>query len=215
MLTVVRAQDANGAGEAAAKGADVVIVEKADAGKLKQAAEKAGSATMGAVLEKAARSDVASLVEAGIDFVVLEPASALAEALLDEKAGVVLRVEPSAEDTELRVLGDLSVDALLVRPPESPLTLQAALRLRRIAGLARTPLLAPVDPAVDVSTLQALRDAGVVGVVIETSALSKLDGLKETILKLRPRGRRREDHTDATLPAGVAAGDDDDDWDDD
>lgn len=214
MLTAVRVRDAGGIGAAAEKGADVILIEKADPGKLKKEAEKAGEASIGVLLDSASREDVAALRDAGADFIVLDPESSRAEAALEEKIGLVVSVDPAAEDTDLRLIGDLSLDALLLPALESPLTLKRALGLRRLAGLARTSLLVPVDAGVDASTLQVLRESGTAGAVLGEPDAGKLDRLKETIRKLPPRGRKREEHSDATLPAGVAHGDDDDDWDD-
>lgn len=215
MLTVVRVQDAGKIGEAAEKGADVIVVEKADAGKLKSAMEKAGGASVGVMAGDASLKDVSALREAGADFIVLEPDSALAEATTEEKIGVVLSVGLDADETDLRILGDLSPDSLLAPSPNGRLTLRNALKLRRTAGLTRTPLLIPADPGIDGPSLQALRDAGVVGIVVDSSDVGKLDKLKETILKLRPRGRRREEHQDATISVGAGDHEDeDDDWDD-
>lgn len=214
MLVVVQVRDAGRIGAAAEKGADIVIVEKADTGKLKQEIEKTG-ACAGVIAGGASRSEVAALRDAGTDFIVVDPDASPAEATLEEKVGLVLTAGLDAEETDLRLLGDLSIDALLAPAPEGPLTLRSALRLRRVAGLARTPLLLTADPEIDAASLQVLRDSGVVGIIVDEADAGKLGKLKETVLTLRPRGRRRDDHADATLPAGVGAGDDEDDWDDD
>lgn len=216
MLTVVRLSsgDVGKIGDAVSKGADVVIVETSDAGKLKRESDKAAGSVVGASLEKAARSDVASLKEAGAAFVALDADAAKAEALLEKNVGFVLSVGLEAEDTDLRLIGDLSLEALIVPQVAAGFTVRELLRLRRIAALARTPLLIEVDAGIDASSLQALRESGVAGVIVGGSSIGKLGKLRETIGSLPPRGRRREEKAEATIPAGVGAGDEDD-WDED
>lgn len=214
MLTVVRIADAGKIGEAVAKGADVVIVEKADAGKIQKEAGKTSGASIGAPINGGGKKEAVSLREAGADFLLLDIEGTLAEALIEEKVGFVLPVGLDADEIELRLLGDMPLDALLVPGIDGRLTLRDAMRLRRVAGLARTPLMMPVDPGIEEAALQALRDCGVVGVVVDGSSLGKLDKLRETIGKLRPRGRRREESPDATISAGSGSGEDED-WDED
>ncbi|MDO8614843.1 MAG: hypothetical protein Q7T33_03780 [Dehalococcoidia bacterium] len=216
MLSLVRlsADEAGKAGEAAARGADAVIIEAIDPRKLKEQAAKANSAALGVRPHKAVRQAVASLREAGADFAVVDTESALAESLLEESMGYVLALPANAEDTTLRLLGDLGLDALLVQAPAEPVTVERLLELRRIAVLSRTPLLAEIPADADASLLQVLRDSGVAGVVIEGSALGKLEALRERIAALPPRGRKRQEHTDAVVPAQAAQAAYDEDEDD-
>jgi len=220
LLCLVRlnGNEANKAGEAAAKGADAVIVLGADAGKLKDASGKAGSeAVLGAGLEKADRQKVTAAREAGADFVTLDAQSAMADALLEEKVGFVLAVDGETDDTTLRLLGDLGLDGLVVPSPQGPLTLDGLLKLRRISALARTPMLTEVRADADASLLQALREAGVIGVIVDASGIGRLEPLRERIASLPARGRRKEERAEAVIPAGVtaAAGHDHEDDDDD
>jgi len=217
MLCLVRVagNDTKRAAEAVEKGADVIILDHADGGAVKEQGKKAGQAILGGRPERAERRDVAALREAGADFVVLDAQSAMAEALLEEKIGFVLEVESDADDTTLRLLGDLGLDALIVPPPDGSLTLQKLLGFRRLAMLSRTPLLTAVDSDWDAGRLQALRECGVAGVIVDASSIGNLQRLGETIASLPARGRRREERTDASLPAQVMAGVSDDDYDDD
>ena len=213
MLCLVRlaAGDSHKAAEAASKGADAVIFEGIDAGKLKEQAQKAERMALGVRLLKADRATVAALRQAGADFVVLEPQSAWAESLLEEGVGLVLALGGDTPDTTLRLLADLPLDALLVAPPEDPLTVARTLELRRLAVLSRMPLLTDVPAEADSSRLQALRAAGVAGVIIEGRALDRLPSLRRAVDAMPPRGRRREERPHAMLPvqALVSAGEED------
>jgi hypothetical protein len=203
------ANDANKAGDAFAKGADAVILEGADARKVKDAVEKAENGILGVRPDPsgAGRKAAAELREAGADFVLLD-ASVAAEVLLEDKLGYVLTPPTDADDTTLRLLGDMPLDAMVVPAPELPLTLEKLLGLRRLAGLSRTPLLTEVAPDAEASVLESLREAGVVGVIVDGSGIGKLGGLKERIEGLPPRGRRRET-AEAMLPVQAAASHDD------
>jgi len=202
LLTVVRlsAGDAGKAGDAAARGADVVIIDGADAGKAKDALSKSGDVCIGARPPHADRRAVAALREAGADFAVLDAESALAEAMLEEKIGYVLDYRGDGDDTGLRLLGELGLDAIIVPPPPERLTLHELLKLRRTAALTRTPLLTSVKPDAEAGYLQVLLDSGVAGVIVDWSAAGKLGDLKARIESLPPRGRRREERAEAVLP---------------
>ncbi len=217
LLCLVRVgkNDAGKAEDAAKKGADGVIVDGLDAGKAKDFAKKAGEAFVGAAVEHAERNAVSSLRDAGTDFAVMDIGSAMADALLEEKIGLVLSLNGDTEDTTLRLLGDLGLDALIVPGPGGRLSVQELLALRRIAALARTPLLTEVKGDADADLLQALREAGVAGVIVDASDIGKLGSLQERIAALPPRGRKKEERADAVLPAGGGGGEHDHDDDDD
>lgn len=214
LLTVVRLGSGEGgkAADAAKAGADAVIVA-GDAGKLKDA----GDAVLGAAPDKTDRKTIAALRDAGADFVVVTRDS-LAEGMLEEKVGFVLELREELEDTPLRLLGELSLDAIIVPAPKSPVTVQGALGLRRTAALGRAPLLVEDDGAADASLLHLLRDSGVAGIVVGASVIGKLSDLKARIEAIPARGKRRDHERDSPLvPAQATSGhdhDDDDDYDD-
>jgi hypothetical protein len=210
LLTIVRlsANEGGKASDAAKAGADAVIFA-GDAGKLKDA----GEAILGAAPDKTDRKSVAALRDAGADFVVLSHDS-LAEAMLEEKIGFVLDLRSELEDTPLRLLADLTLDAVIVPALKTPVTLERLLEIRRISALARAPLLVEDDGNADASLLQLLRESGAAGVVASASAIGKLGGLRERIAALPTRGKRREDHAEALVPAQAQGHDHDDDYDD-
>jgi hypothetical protein len=214
MLTVVRlGGDVAKASDAAQAGADAVIAE-GDPAKLKDA-----PAIVGVKPGKADAAAAAALRDGGADFLVLEPASALAESMLDDKLGFVLELRDEIDDTHLRLIGELSLDAIIVPAPAPPVTLARLLEYRRIGALARAPLLAEVGPDIDAALLHVLRESGTAGVIVDASGLGGLGGLRERIASLPPRGARKRDSEDRAQPIVPAAtasdDDDDDDYDDD
>jgi hypothetical protein len=217
MLCLVRLSkgEAGKAEEAAKKGADGVIVEGLDASKGKDVAKKAGESFVGAAVTDATRSEVGGLRDAGADFAVFGLES-MADAMLEERIGLVLSLEADTDDTTLRLLGDMGLDALIVPGPGGKLSVSELLGFRRLAALARTPLLTEVKSDADTDLLQALREAGVVGVIVDATGIAKLEGLRERIAALPARGKKKEDKVEAMVPAGaIAAGGDHEHEDDD
>ena len=217
LLLIVRLSsgDANKAEEASKKGADVIIIDGGDAGRTKEASGKGAAVSVGVRPNGADRKSVSALREAGADFVVLEAESTSAEAMLEKDLGFVLDHSGDFDDTALRILGELGLDAMIIQSPGEKLTLAELLKLRRLATLTRVPLLTAVKPDAEAGYLHTLRDSGVAGVIVESSALGKLADLRSRIESLPARGRRREERAEAVLPATTPSHDEDFDDDDD
>ncbi len=187
-------------------GADAVILAGLEAAKLGDVLKALGDLPVGLLLDDAQRQTVAAARAAGADFVLLDEESA-AEAVLEEKVGFVLRVAAGAGDTELRALAGLPLDALEIAPVEEPFTVRRLMELRRLALLSQTPLLVEVAPDTAASRLEALRDAGVAGVILDGESAHKLAALREAVLALPARGRRRDERAEALLPTLTAGPD--------
>ena len=212
LLCGVRLRDPAGAAGAASKGADFVILEDVTRSKVKGVAKVDASVGVAGDFDSDA---LEALVKAGVDFVVLAGTGADAAPLATESVGRVMALDSDLDDTHLRLLGELGLDALVVAAPETPLTVERLLALRRLSALARTPLLANAKPDIDEKSLELLRDSGVAGIVLND--VGKLAALKKRIAALPPRGRRKENHADAVIPAQVSGEhdhDEDDDYDD-
>lgn len=204
-LVRLQAHEAGKAAEAAARGADAVIIDGLDANRAAEVAAKAQGATLGARASKLGREEAVALRKAGFDFLIVD-AGSLAEAMLEEGAGFVMALGKEADETTLRLLGDLSLDAIVVPPQEAPLTVGKLLDLRRTAVLSRTPLLCETSAGAGAAHLQLLRDSGVAGVIVDSAALGRLEGLRQTIAGLPPRRRRREERAEAVLPVQALLG---------
>lgn len=190
-------------GDAAAAGADAVIITGLAAGQLGDALKKLGDVSVGLQAEDAQRATVAAAREAGADFVLLDEESS-GETVLEEKVGLVLRIGAETSDTGLRALAGLPLDALEIAPIDEPFTVRRLMELRRHSLLSQTPLLVEVTPKIEPSRLEALREAGVAGVILDGKSAGKLSALREAVLSLPARGRRGEERTDALLPSLTA-----------
>ena len=98
-LVSLSANEAAKAADAAEKGADAVIIEGADARKLKDAGGPDGVA-LGVRPQRAERETISALRQAGADFAVIDPEQTMAEALLEEKMGYVLSIAADVANCE-------------------------------------------------------------------------------------------------------------------
>jgi hypothetical protein len=138
----------------------------------------------GGWLRDIGREGIGQMVEAGCDFVVFPAANTSLAILQDDKLGKILEVEPLLDEGLLKAIDDLPVDAVLIASEKEKgyfLTWHHLMLFRRCANLLTKPLLVSAPSDLAASELQALWEAGVVGVVVET-------GIGQ------PRGRLAELH---------------------
>jgi hypothetical protein len=154
-----------------------------------------------------------ALKERGFDFIVFDAGATPAAATLDEDLGYVLALT-SHEESFLRSLSALQLDAIYYGDMPSPLSVSKQLELMRAASLAGKPLFVKVAADVSNEDLQCLRGAGVVAVLTAADGVAKV---KETVAALPARKSRKDDARPVvSLPRGGATeehdhGDDDDD----
>ncbi len=222
MLVVATVREGSGAALAAATsaGADVVLLAPdtpPTAEALTEATGAAGAAAVGVWLRQASAEAAKAASGAAIDFLVFADDNTPAQVLLDEKLGFVLSLAESADDTTLRVIESLPLDAVLVSYWDGELTVKRALELRRLAGLTRRPLILSVSADISAGDLEALRDCGVAAVIVDT-ARAGVDAVREVkarIAALPPRRKPRNDErAQVSLPAPANAGHDHGDEDD-
>lgn len=131
-----------------------------------------------------------TLRDAGCDFVVFDADTTAAAALLEDGLGYIMRVDLDASEALLRGIEGLPLDAVLVPALGGALTVRRTLDLRRLVAFVRKPVIVPVDAGITAAELEALRDCGVIGVVVEGAAGAK--ALRVTVDKLAPRKRNRD-----------------------
>lgn len=185
------APDAQAAAELARRGADVVIIGSPSSPAAAASGKDVTGAVAGARIAGKAANEAAAYREDGFDFVVFDPNSASATALLDDKIGYVLALPDDLTDNEVRTLESFQLDAIDVGALAGPLTVRRQIDLRRIFAMTRKPLMAAVDAAISVVELQALRDTNVLVAVVEGA--QNVERLRKTIDALPPRSRRKDD----------------------
>jgi len=141
-----------------------------------------------------------------VDFALLEPDGAWAS-LPPEGAGRVLQVNADLPDSALRSLGGLAVDAVLISGAYQPasITIAQVAEISRVAGLTGKPVLAAVEGEADGGGLRGLRDAGVLGVLVEMTAreIERARAWRAAIEALPPR--RSPLRAEALLPRAPVA----------
>ena len=197
MLLAACTGDPAAVADLARRGADAVIV---DLSKSSGPPPKPGAAdglVVGALIGARTEGDSTACKDAGYDFVVFDPETAAATALLEESVGYVLVLPPALTDSEARTLDGLQLDAIDVGTIGGAMTVRQQLDLRRIYALTRRPLMAGVSPDVSVTELQTLRDTNVAVVVAD--AADGVERLRKTIDAL-PQRTRRKDSEDRPTP---------------
>ncbi len=214
----------DGAASAGGLAPDAVIVSGAAVAQAGEIGEATG-ANWGVRAEGLTTADAASWREAGADVLVFSLSGTALGALTSKDAARVLAVDSDASPEELRDINPLPVDAVLVSLPGDPSgwTLQDLASLARVSGRVGKYLLAEVSGAPDGEALEALRNAGVAGLVIGLSTGEEaITGLKESLLNMPRPGSDRRSRSNAILPGSLyvarrpaAPAEDDPDDDDD
>jgi hypothetical protein len=151
------------------------------------------------------------LKEAGCDFIVF-PASAPLAIVEDKETGKVLEIDISDNDSMLRSVAELPVDALLVsvkRDEAESLTWQDLMIIQRFGGIPTKPLMALIPENVTVSEIEALWQAGVLAVISEGNTGT----LRDVIDKADFKASRKRDKVEPVLRQVDSSDMDDEDWD--
>lgn len=205
VLVIAEVSDASGAAQAVTAGADILL----HTGALESLAEVVTAASghvVGRTVEAATAADATAVQEAGAHFLAFDDHHTDAAALLVQSIGYVALLGQE-DDADLRLLRPLDLDGAIVAAPPSQLTVRDQLRLRRSADLVRKPLFARVSAAIDASTLEVWRDAGVVAVVVSDAGLiSDIAQAADAV----PRPRESTERREVVVPAMQVPTDEDD-----
>ncbi len=215
MLAGVIANDAAAARALLDAGADIVLVRAKDAaGALKALKAVAdGKVCVGVQVSALDVAGAEALHEAKCDFVVSPLESTAAAALDTERMGHVLSAGPELDDTTLRALGPLGLDALFIEPEASDTSLAGQLALVRLSSFTGTPLLVATTPAATVAELRVLRDSGCAAVV--SPGGTTVEQMTQLIANLKavpaPKKNRREGAEMAIVPSAAQASSEEED----
>ena len=201
------AKSAQGASILASMGADAALIDGLGIDKVtKKLAKALQNLPWGIRVHRLKGDEATRCKEKGCDFLAFAPEDALLDALQDEDTGYILLVQTEMEERSLRAIEDLPVDAVLL-PFDSegePLTLQHLLTIGSVRGSFSKHLLLEVSEMLSTSELEALRDIGVIGLVIDTASHSAddLQALKERLAAVptQPRNQAKGNST-AVIPS--------------
>jgi 2-keto-3-deoxy-L-rhamnonate aldolase RhmA len=212
MLLGAFASDASAITSAVSTGADVVIVRGKDAAKaITQAAAK--DCAVGAWVESLDDASAEALHAAGCDFVVSSLGGTAATAVDTDRMGQVIAPEEALDDTTLRALGPMGLDAIFIGHEPGPMTLRQQLEMVKVASFASTPLLVTVAADAGVAELRVLRDSGTAVVVAPDGTAEKaLSELGERLRQVpTPRRGRDNGREMAIVPSTAGHHDEEDD----
>lgn len=204
-------------GEAAAKallaaGADLVLIRAKDAaGALKALKSVAsGKSCVGVQVSALDAAGAEALHKAHCDFVVSPLDSTAAAALDPEKMGHVLIGSADLDDTTLRAMGPLGLDALYVELEAGAMTLASQLALVRLSSFSSTALLVAVNADAPIAELRVLRDSGVVAVIApESTTVEQIESLIANLKAVPPpKKNKREGAEMAIVPSMASKGGD-------
>lgn len=219
MLLGVVVSDAGAANTAAEAGADIVIFQGANGAAVAEVIRELDpkKVTAGAWLEALDEAGAEVLRDAKCDFVISKLESTASAAVDSEEMGQVIQIEESIDDTTLRALGPLGLDALLVERSAGPMTLAGQLGLVRLAAFAGTPLIVTTAQDASEGELRVLRDSGAAMVMLEAgTGPDAIAGMVERLKAVpAPRRGRRENADLAIVPSTAAASHDHEEPDED
>jgi hypothetical protein len=220
MLLGVLGGDAKETRSAFDAGADFAVVRadgsRSAAQTVKQLAGE--GACLGAWLPSLSADDSETLREAGCDFTISSFEGTASVAVDPDRMGHVLQVPTEGvEDSILRALAPLGLDALLFEGEATGLSLASQLQLVRLSAFSGTPLIVTVSGEPSPAELRTLRDSGCAAIIlVEDAAPSRVSALLETLKAVPPpRKAKREGPDVAIVPATGASNEHEDDGGDD
>ena len=214
----------------AAVSLDAVIVDGAGGGDyLKQLGGLMPGITWGSGLPALTEEAAQACRDAGADLVAFALAGTAAAAITDDDdLARLVSVAPDLSDRELRAITALPVDCLVLDMTDvsGPWTLQDLVKVGAISRRVDKHVLVEVSQAPGKKDLEALRDMGVNGLIVNLAVVGPADlaALKAALLEMPRSGSRnssrRRERLRATLPGtgytppSPPAREDDDDDDD-
>ena len=152
----------------------------------------------------------AQLKEKGCDFVVFDPDSTAAAVLNDQDLGSIIAINADLDEETGGAISGLSLDAVIYAPGESllPLTVQRLIEVHLFRDLVGKHFIISIPAGMTTSDLEALKSAGIAGMVMNLSAQQDIADAKEAISKMpnrRPKSRDRGRYSAQAPTAGFVA----------
>ena len=175
-----------------------------EASNLDQAIKPLKDRIWGARVERLEHAQMESYKKKGSDFMVFGIDGTLVDTLEEGEVARVLRIPPNLEESVLRGLEDLPVDAVLLQQPgdSEPLTLTHLLAISNVRSSISRYLLLEWDAELTARDLEHLRDLGVDGIVLDTTEVGAdtFKTVRQRIDAMPKRKPRGEQKPDAVLP---------------
>ena len=145
--------------------------------------------------------------DGGCDLLAFSLENTAASALATDDAARILYIDANIEERELRAISALPVDALILPMKEisGPWELASLASVASISRRVDKYILVEVSSAPSASGLEALRNAGVHGLVLDVAAVGAddLEKLKSATLEMPRRGSKGRSRASAIVPFSV------------
>lgn len=186
---------------AARNGADALLLPgQSAAAQLPAAVAAAGGTPVGFQPEALTPAAVRTAEQAGINFLVFDVDRAQADALLSDTLEYVYRLPtPPPPAADLRALGSLRPVLVIAPAVPEPLPLATLLDLRKLVRSVRVPLAVAVAADAAAGSLEALRDSGIVALILPEPSAQQVEALRARIAELPERPRRRAEEESPLL----------------
>ena len=170
---------------------------------LSAVAESLGEQLWGVRLVQFSAAQANQLMEKGCDFIVFESMETEAAVLNKEDLGKIVTLGPDLGEEVIRSACELPVDGILFSPVRGTLTVGSLVNIQRVRGITDKPFIVEAPEGLSQGDLEALRNLGVNGLIVDLTPLDKIEEVKGMIDSL-PRRRPRRGHRDGVVP-NVAA----------
>jgi hypothetical protein len=210
LVGLVSGDHATGVGVVSEIKADAALLTGVDSPEgLKKLTESLSSLPWGARVSSLTQEEAQAYQDNGSDLLAFTLEGTLASALACDEIARVLCLAPDIEEQELRAIASLPVDVFLLSMTgvSWSWTLKDLAMVGAISRRVDKYVLIEVSQPPGEKDLEALRDIGVHGLVVDVGAVasSSLSQLKTSLLEMpRPRSSRRE-RSRAILPGSVFA----------
>lgn len=181
-------------------------VGPADAEAIGRAADGANWGPLSA--ETLSAADAAVWREAGADLIVFSIRDTALDAVTSRDAARIMELPDNESPEDMRDIAALPVDAVLLNLSGDPAdwTLQDLAAVARVSGRVGKHVLVRAYGTPAPGILEALRDAGVIGLVIDLiPGIDTIKKLQADLLDLPKPGARRRSRPSAILPGSVYA----------
>ncbi|MSQ08906.1 MAG: hypothetical protein EXR44_06370 [Dehalococcoidia bacterium] len=204
VVLIVGVVESNGKTGPAGEFADIFLLRSKKGGK-PATVKPDREGLWGVAISDCTVGDLASLKEAGCDFILIESESASGAALRDDGLGRGFVVPDGVTENRAHAIDDLPLDYLLLRGLSSkwPVTVGGALDLQEKVSMFTKHIFLEINAAPSKEDLELLRDMPVSALVVDLGVqdAQELQALKKAISELEPRKQRSE--LVAVLPANM------------
>ena len=182
----------------------LVTLDASDGVAVKRVSDALDSKLWGARVGSASADDAQALKDAGCDFIVFDAEDTAAAVLNDDTLGKVIAVnfdDPDFDEDAAKTIRTLDIDCALLTPPDGllPLTVQKLLSVQAMRAVVRCRAIITAPADIGKPELEALRNAGIVGIAVSLSNGGDIQRVKDDIAAL-PRRRPQRGSGRADTP---------------